>query len=272
MNGTARPAGAAMDTAAAEAFEQYLVPTIFGPWSEMLVDHALLKCGESVLDIGCGSGPAARYAATLVGDGGSVRAIDVDPGMIALARRLDTSGTVDWLEGDVSDMPFDANSFDAVIGGQIYQFLPDRPAAFREIHRVLKPGGRLVLNVFSRLELCPGHNAVAKALESHDVDPTGIRKPYSFGDPVVLGDVIADGGFRDVSVIRKTLEARFDSPAAFVEALATGGPSARHALEQLDEEALKQVIAEVTETLAKYVDDEGVRILTTANFVYGRRG
>ena len=65
------------------------------------------------------------------------------------------------------------------------------------------------------------------------MDPAGIQHPYSFGDPVALGDVLADAGFRDVSVVRRTKEARFESPKAFVEALAAAGPSARHALEQL---------------------------------------
>jgi len=61
-----------IDTSAAEAFEKYLVPTIFGPWSEAMIDHARTEENHRLLDVGCGSGAAARYAAQIVGTGGSV--------------------------------------------------------------------------------------------------------------------------------------------------------------------------------------------------------
>jgi hypothetical protein len=88
---------------------------------------------------------------------------------------------------------------------------------------------------------------------------------------VALGDIIAAAGFRDVSVVRRTMEARFASPEAFVEALAAGGPSARHALEQLDPGGLREVIADVTGALADYVDDDGLRVLTASNLAVARR-
>ena len=72
----------AIDTSAAEAFEKYLVPTIFGPWSEAMIDHAGTKESHNLLDVGCGSGAAARYAAKIVGLTGSVSAIDFNAGMI----------------------------------------------------------------------------------------------------------------------------------------------------------------------------------------------
>lgn len=260
-----------VDTSAAEAFEKFLVPTIFGPWSQALVDHAGVSAGERVLDIGCGTGAGARYAAALVGSSGKVVATDINAGMIAYARGIDTAGAVEWHLDSVEDLPNDDASFDAVIGNQVLQFLPDKPKALAEIRRVLTSDGRLALTVYCQIDLCPAHAAVARALESHDVDPAGIQNPYSFGDPVALGDVIQAAGFRDVSVIRKLMESRFASPESFVEALAAGGPSARHALEQLDEAGLKDVMAGVSRTLADYVDADGLRVLTTANMVLARR-
>jgi ubiquinone/menaquinone biosynthesis C-methylase UbiE len=252
----------AVDTSAAEAFEKYLVPVIFGPWSRALVDHTSPRDGERLLDIGCGTGVAARYAAGIVG---KTTAIDLNAGMIAHARTLDPENLVEWHEDTILELPFDDDSFDIVVGNQVLQFVPDRAKALSEVRRVLAPGGRLALTVFCDIELCPGHCAVAKALEKHNVDPSGIQIPYSFGDPVVLGDVIQQAGFRDVSVVRRTMEARFATAEKFVDALAAGGPSSRHALEQLDGTGLREVIAEVTETLAQYTDNDGVRILTAAN-------
>ena len=153
-----------VDTSAAEAFEKFLVPTIFGPWSQVLVDHAGVTAGDRVLDIGCGTGVAARYAAGLVCDGGKVVATDINAGMIAWARQLDTAGAVEWRLDSVEDLPNDDASFDAVIGNQVLQFLPDKPKALAEMRRVLTANGRLALTVYCQIDLCPAHAAVAKAL------------------------------------------------------------------------------------------------------------
>jgi len=258
------------DTSVPEAFERLQVPVIFGPWSRDLVDAAGVRPGDRVLDIGCGTGPAARYAAERVAPGGSVAAIDRDGAMIAYARTLCPPGEVDWREGDVMALPFGDGAFDVVVGNQVYQFLDDRLGALREVRRVLAPAGRLALNVYCGLELCPGHAAVARALERHDVDLSGIRIPYGFGDAVALGDAIQQAGFRDVSVVRRFKEARFASPRAFVEALATSSPSVRHAFEGLTAGGLRQVIDDVSEMLADYVDDRGVRIITTSHVAIAR--
>jgi len=263
--------GQPVDTSAAEAFEKYLVPTVFGPWSQALVDLADPKPGQRLLDVGCGTGAAARYAADTLGQKGAVVAIDLNAGMIAHARVLDPSGAVDWHEGDIMALPFEDGSFETIVGNQVLQFLPDRPGALAEMRRVMTNDGRAVFGVYCQLELCPAHCAVANALEKHDVDPSGIQHPYSFGDPVAVGDLIEAAGFRDVSVIRRTMEARFASPKVFVQALAAGGPSARYALEQLDENGLQQVIEEVSDVLSDYVDADGLRVLTASNVVVAQR-
>jgi ubiquinone/menaquinone biosynthesis C-methylase UbiE len=262
--------GQSVDTSAAEAFEKFLVPTVFGPWSRALVDLADPGPGQRLLDVGCGTGAAARYGAEILEENGAVAAIDLNAGMIAHARHLDPEGAVDWHEGDIMALPFDDGTFATIVGNQVLQFLPDRLGALAEIRRVMTADGRAVFGVYCHLELCPAHCAVANALDKHDVDPSGIQHPYSFGDPVAVGDLIENAGFRDVSVVRRTMEARFASPEVFVQALAAGGPTARHALEQLDENGLKQVIEEVSAALADYVDANGLRVLTASNVVVAR--
>lgn len=73
---------------AAVRYEQILVPSILGPFARALVDWAQLPAGDTVLDVGCGTGAAARAAAEHVGLAGSVTAIDVNPGMLDVARSL----------------------------------------------------------------------------------------------------------------------------------------------------------------------------------------
>jgi len=262
---------AEIDTAAAEAFERYLVPPLFGPWSRMLIDAVAPAPGEAVLDVACGTGAAARYAATLVAPGGRVSAIDINAGMIAHARTLEGVEAIEWREGDALALPWDEAEFDAVVCNQGVQFFPDRAAGIGEMRRVLTPGGRLGVGLYCALPYCPGHNAVARALARYDIDLDGIRRPYSLGDPVALGDLLEEAGFRDVAVVRRQLESRFASARAFVASLAAGGPSARRALEQLDEARMQAVIEEVTDALAEFADADGLRIVTTSNFAVARK-
>ncbi|MEE2654827.1 MAG: class I SAM-dependent methyltransferase [Pseudomonadota bacterium] len=134
-----------VDTSAAEAFEKFLVPTIFGPWSESMVDLAGTKKGVRLLDVGCGSGAAARYARKIIGNEGSVSAIDFNAGMIAYAKTLDQQNEIEWHRGDVINMPYKDDAFDIVVGNQLIQFLSEKGKALAEIKRVLAKGGRLAL-------------------------------------------------------------------------------------------------------------------------------
>ncbi len=255
-----------IDTSAAEAFEKFLVPTIFGPWSETMVEHAGTREGHHLLDIGCGSGAAARYAEKIVGASGSVSAIDLNAGMIAYARTLDQRGLINWYQGDLTDMPYNDGEFDIIAGNQVLQFLPDKEKGLDEIRRVMAKGGRLALTVYCSPHRNPAHAAVANALKARGIDSKGVAHPFSYGDPMVLGDLLQDIGFRDVSVIHKQMNSYFQSAENFVECLASGGPSSRHALEQLDAEGLKDLKDEVKKKLADFVDtDKGLRVITTSH-------
>src|SRR5919198_597316 len=172
---------------AAEIYQEHLVPAIFGPWAPVVADSASLQPGERVLDVACGTGAVAREAAARVGATGTVVGLDLNPGMLAAARGVPiTSGaSVDWREGDASAMPFPDASFDVVLCQLGLQYFPDRPAALKEMHRVLVPGGRLVLMVWQSIERSPGFALLAEALERHvDASAAAImRAPFAFTDP-----------------------------------------------------------------------------------------
>src|SRR5712692_8769424 len=90
---------------AAENYEQYLVPAIFGPWARDLLDLATLKPGRRVLDVACGSGIVARLAAERVGATGTVVGVDINPGMLAVARKTSRSAEIEWREGNATALP-----------------------------------------------------------------------------------------------------------------------------------------------------------------------
>jgi arsenite methyltransferase len=105
-----------------------------------------LAPGERVLDLGCGAGTDTLVAAQMVGPTGRVTGIDMTREMLSRARAAaaEMGGpNVDFVEGDVEQLPFPAESFDVAISNGVIDLIPDKDAVFAEIFRVLRPGGRL---------------------------------------------------------------------------------------------------------------------------------
>ena len=133
---------------AAETYERALVPAVFAPWAPLVVALTDPQPGERVLDIACGTGLIARLAAERVGRTGNVTGLDLNPGMLSFAASITspdpaTSAPIIWREASATNMPLPDAAFDVVYCQLGLQFFPDRPAAMREMYRVLVPGGRL---------------------------------------------------------------------------------------------------------------------------------
>ncbi|HET7690712.1 MAG TPA: methyltransferase domain-containing protein [Nocardioidaceae bacterium] len=111
-------------------------------------DLAALKAGETVVDLGSGSGMDALYAADYVGPTGRVVGIDFTIEQLEKARKLAAgagAGHVEFVEGRIEDLPVDAGSVDCVISNGVINLAPDKNAVFAEAARVLRPGGRLAI-------------------------------------------------------------------------------------------------------------------------------
>ena len=127
------------EIAAATAYENLHVPSLFQQWAPRVVEAAEIRSGHRVLDVACGTGILAREAALHTGDDGFVAGLDAAPGMLAVAKRLAPS--IEWREGTAEMLPYEDNSFDAVVSQFGLMFVQDRRAALREMLRVLAPGG-----------------------------------------------------------------------------------------------------------------------------------
>src|SRR5215510_9620836 len=149
---------------AAELYERYPARYILGPWAPLLVDAARLTAGERVLDVACGTGVVTRIAANRVGPTGHVVGVDLNPGMVGVARSLPVpiGASIEWLERSALDLRLEDASFDVVLCQQGLQFFPDKGVALREMRRVLDRGGRLALSVWNGVGAY--HRAVGDAL------------------------------------------------------------------------------------------------------------
>ena len=252
-----------IDTTAARAYDAYMVPSMFGPWVGDVIALAHLRPAERVLDVACGTGTATLIAATHVTSRGSVAGLDVDPGMIEVSRAKSLSpdgARVAWCCENALKMPFQDGSFDVVLCLQGLQFFPDRLAGLKEMRRVLTTAGRLVASVWRAIEHCKGHDALAKVLERYGLDAQAARRPFSLGNAEELISLGQKAGFRNVGVQAMTKIMRFSSPQDFVEKLAAGAPSTRHALAKVPDDRRRQLVEEVGAELQIYIDAEGVGI------------
>ena len=247
---------------APELYEQYLVPSIFKPWAHLLTEHASLQPGERVLDVACGTGVVARLAAQQVQPSGKVIGIDINPGMLAVARTVPTASdvTIAWREADACTLPFENAAFDAVFCQLGLMYFPDRVKALEEMYRVLASHGRLILLVWRSISHSPGFAAIAEALERHVSPEAGalMRAPFIFEDrPEELQELLASAQFTNIRIHADVRMVRFASPADLVQYSVAASPLATHIAES-DDAARTALIHDVSTALQSYVSDSEV--------------
>lgn len=204
-------------TNASENYERFFVPSIGAPLADDLVDRAALRPGERVLDVACGTGVIARRASERVGAQGRVAGLDVNPGMLAVARSTAPSDVpIDWYEASAEAMPLPDEAFDAAICQLSLQFVPDKVAALREMRRVLVPNGRALLNV-------PGpmpdlFEVLADAMGRHvGAHAAGfVRHVFSLYETDEIQRLFEEAGFRDIDVRTEVKTLQLPPPREFL--------------------------------------------------------
>ena len=216
----------------AEAFSdsarayQSTMATALEPVATRVVRRAELQPGERVLDVGTGTGTAARMA---LGDGRAVTGLDAAAGMLAIAREA-VSGA-EFVEADFTAIPLDDGSVDVVLAVHALLFASDRAEALREWLRVTAPGGRLSLSVPGPGDVTP--TAIfSEIYDRHGVDWT--RRDYPQLEE--LERWARDAGWKDVAVdADRAAVIPLADDAAFLTWLRVGRSLAGWSPERLDE-------------------------------------
>lgn len=179
-------------------YDTHLVPLIFEPYAADLVNRLRARPLSGVLEVAAGTGVVTRAMASALPESVSIVATDLNQAMLDHAAAVGTNRTVEWRQADATQLPFADGEFDAVVCQFGVMFFPDRPKAFSEARRVLKPGGVFLFNVWDQIRENEFADTIETALESaFPADPPRFlsRAPYGYHDRRAIQRDLAAGGF-----------------------------------------------------------------------------
>jgi ubiquinone/menaquinone biosynthesis C-methylase UbiE len=255
---------------AANAYEELMVPALFGEWAPRIADAARLRPARRALDVACGTGVLARETAARTGATGTVVGLDPAPGMLEVASRL--APALEWRQGVAESLPFPDESFDAVVSQFGLMFFGDRGAALREAVRVLTPEGRVAFAVWDSLDSMPAYATEVAVLErvAGERAADAVRAPFALGDREGLAALFEDAGVASVAVTTDRGRAEFPSVRVMVEADLRGWLPVMGVV--LSEEQIARTLDAAEDALAPYVTAAGtVAFDTSAHVVTGAR-
>ncbi len=238
---------------AAAIYEEQKVPAIFAPLAEATLDAVPLFDDDSVLDVACGTGIVARKVRERIGPSAHIVGVDLNEAMIDAARNLTdaNSRSCEWRTADVTRLPFEDGTFSVAFCQQGLQFFPDQGLALQEIKRVLRPGARIALTVWSEANAL--FKALAESLRRHVSGEVAERSLAPFASPgaKVLGALVSEQGFGDVSAQVLVVERILGDPENAIPREIMGNPVGPAVAERGDA-VMARIVAEVIEALSDY--------------------
>ncbi len=238
---------------AAEIYDEFFVPSLFAQWAAPVTEAARITSGQTVLDVACGTGALAREVKAKVGPDGAVTGLDVNEGMLAVAKGK--APEIDWQNGAAEALPFDDASFDAVVSQFGLMFFEDRQTALTEMWRVLRPGGHLAVAVWDRLETSPGYAAMVALLRRlfGEAAANALYSPFCLGETGPLLELFKEAGMSGAQVRTEIGQARFPSLQDWVRTDVKGWTLA----DLIDDDQYALLQKEAETALAEFVQADG---------------
>ena len=260
----------------AEAYENFMVPTLFGPWASYMIKASKPQKGENVLDVGTGTGIVARRIAPLVSPNGKVIGLDINANMLAVARSIAKQEglNVEWHQGQAEVMPFRDICFNLVLCQFALMFFEDKKAALAEMHRVLLPNGRICLSVWQNLDRHPFYQRLDEAIHSH-LGISGIQDVFSLGDEEQIHTLLSTAGFQHIKIEKVSMISRFPDPESFltgeIDVDTASIPSMQKLNTSMRQALLSAIRTEMDRPLREIIKDDHVVIPFHAFIVLAKR-
>jgi len=258
---------------------QTLIDTQIRPLGHLAMQRAALAPGERVLDIGCGCGDTSLELARRVAPGGQVLGADISAPMLERARAsaAAASSAAEFVAADAQTHPFAPGAFDVAFSRFGVMFFADPPAAFANLRRALRPGGRLAFVCWQAMPDNPWAAVPCMAalplLPAQPMPNPEAPGPFAFANPERVRDILARAGFTDVALESVRMPLSIGGGQGLdptVDFLLKMGPLARALREAADPALVGRVAARVREVLEPYLTAEGVRMDSASWLVTAR--
>ncbi len=218
-----------------ENYQRYLVPLIFEEYARDIASRVRVATGGTVLETACGTGVVTRELAAALASGVKLIATDFNEPMIEIARSTMASGDgAEFRVADATDLPFDDDSFDAVVCQFGVMFFPDVCLGYREAARVLKAGGSFIFSVWDSLEKNPMSGVVYDTLRAAapKSPPEFLRTPFGYHDLSLIKNQLQASGFGEIEFAVLPQISRAGSARDAALAFAAGSPAGPEAVEK----------------------------------------
>ncbi len=234
-----------------EHYDNNLGPHIFHDYADDLARRVAALSPGYVLELAAGTGIVTRRLRDALAPACDLLASDLNSPMLEVARsKFAPDESVRFEQVDATDLSFDDACFDAVTCQFGVMFFPDKARSFREVHRVLKPGGSYVFNVWDSWEANPFAQIAHETAEAFfpEDTPGFYRVPFGYYDTAEIEASVVEAGFSRVGIELVPLTAGIPSPSAFARGLVFGNPLYDEILTRGgDPEAVFQAMTEAIE-------------------------
>jgi ubiquinone/menaquinone biosynthesis C-methylase UbiE len=236
---------------------------VLGAATEMMLELAGVQPGSRVLDVAAGTGESTLMAARRVGPSGHVIAADISCSMLDVAvesARNEGLTNVESRVTNAENLVFEADSFDAVISRIALMLFPSPAKALTEMHRVVKPGNKVAVIVFSAIEKNPYHGipfGIVRRLGNIPPPAPGEPWMYALGDPRALEDVYKKAGFLNVSVHALPIQRRFASTPDAIRTMKNSAVDLREMMSRLSDADRELAWTEIEQELHQFEGPNG---------------